>query len=177
MKIRTYLGISADGYISGTDGIPVQAGMPSFVPGVSHGHPEFIKDCEAVVMGRNSFVPALAAPSWPWPGLRVFVLTTSPLPPHASSHVITAPSPEAMLERIRHGGLSGDVHLVGGQRTVQAFLRIGAIDSLGLVVLPTLLGEGTRLLPPGTAPAGLELESTRSFADGSMELTYTPHPL
>jgi dihydrofolate reductase len=97
-------------------------------------------------MGRNSFLPALGAPSWPWPGLRVFVLTTSPLPPQAPSHVITAPSPEAMLDRMRHENLSGDIHLVGGQRTVQAFLRIGAIGSLGLV-LPTLLGDGVRLLP------------------------------
>jgi dihydrofolate reductase len=174
MKIRTHLGISADGYISGPDGIPAQGKMPTFVPGASHGHPAFIKGCDAVVMGRTTFLPALGAPSWPWPGLRVFVLTSTPLPPGTPSHVITSASPAAMLDRMREAGFSGDVHLVGGQKTVQAFLEIGALDSLGLIVLPLLLGDGTPLLPPGTGALGLTLESQQAFPDGSVELTYTP---
>lgn len=48
------------------------------------------------------------------------------------------------------------------------------MHSLGLVVLSILLGDGTRLLTPGTQPADIRLESSRSFPDGSVELTYTP---
>src|SRR6266568_6613922 len=38
--------------------------------------------CDTVVMGRTTFLPALGAPSWPWPGLQVYVLTSHPLPAH-----------------------------------------------------------------------------------------------
>jgi hypothetical protein len=62
------MGVSADGYVSTDDGVPALAIMPGFESGVSPGFPEFIQGCDAVVMGRNTFVPALGAPQWPWPG-------------------------------------------------------------------------------------------------------------
>lgn len=45
------------------DGRPALPAMPGFVPGESHGYPEFAAGCCAVVMGRATFDPALAAPS------------------------------------------------------------------------------------------------------------------
>ena len=36
------MGVSADGFVSTADGVPALAVMPGFVPGVSHGFPEFI---------------------------------------------------------------------------------------------------------------------------------------
>jgi dihydrofolate reductase len=173
MRIKTHLGISADGYISSAQGIPAQALMPTFDSGVSHGHPEFIDGCGAVVMGRNTFVPALGSPHWPWPGLRVFVLTSSPLPAGTPDGVVTAASPAELLKLMRDADFEGDVHLVGGQRTVEAFRSIGALDSLGLVVLPILLGDGTRLTVPAGGGQFLRLESIRSFPDGSVEHIYT----
>jgi len=95
MLIRSRMGISADGFVSTAEGVPTQAIMPEFVPGVSHGFPEFIEGCDAVVMGRNTFVPALGAPGWPWPNLQVFVLTSRPLPANAPADVITAGEPAA----------------------------------------------------------------------------------
>jgi dihydrofolate reductase len=80
MHIRSRIGVSADGFVATPEGVPTLAVMPGFVPGASHGFPEFIRGCDAVVMGRNTFVPALGAPQWPWPGLQVYVLTSRPLP-------------------------------------------------------------------------------------------------
>ncbi len=77
MHIRSRMGVSADGFVATPEGVPTLAVMPGFVPGTSHGFPEFIQGCDAVVMGRNTFVPALGAPRWPWPGLQVYVLTSS----------------------------------------------------------------------------------------------------
>jgi hypothetical protein len=65
MLIKSRMGISADGFVSTAEGVPTQVTMPEFVPGVSHGFPEFIDGCDAVVMGRTTFVPALGAPRWP----------------------------------------------------------------------------------------------------------------
>ena len=38
-------------------------------------------------MGRATFLPALGAPHWPWSGLQVYVLTSSPLPAATPDHV------------------------------------------------------------------------------------------
>jgi hypothetical protein len=65
MLIKSRMGISADGFVSTAEGVPTQVTMPEFVPGVSHGFPEFIDGCDAVVMGRTTFVPALARPAGP----------------------------------------------------------------------------------------------------------------
>jgi hypothetical protein len=44
----------------------------------SHGYPEFSANCDAVVMGRSAFRPALGAPTWPWAGLQVYVTRVYP---------------------------------------------------------------------------------------------------
>jgi hypothetical protein len=49
------------------------------------------------------------------------------------------------------------VHLVGGPRTIQAFHQHGALDSLDVVVLPILLGDGVPLWPRGAPPPSLRL--------------------
>jgi dihydrofolate reductase len=174
MRIKTHLGISADGYISSPQGIPTQALMPTFVSGTSHGHPEFIGGCGAVLMGRTTFIPALGAGEWPWPDLQVFVLTSSKLPEGTPDGVVTAADPADLLTMMRKADFAGDVHLVGGRRTVEAFRSIGALHSFGIVIMPIMLGGGARLESPGADSQFLRLESTRSFPDGSVEHIYTP---
>ena len=74
MQIRTRMCMSADGYVTTPDGWPVQLADPGFSPGRSYGFPEFQKRCDAVLMGRTTFEPAIGAERWPWPNLDVFVL-------------------------------------------------------------------------------------------------------
>lgn len=173
MRIRTHIAVSLDGFIATPDGWPVILTAPDFESGVSHGLPEFIADCGAVVMGRQTFVPAVGSPHWPWPNLRVFVLTSQPLPEGTPDHVVAAGDPAKLLELMRDAGFEGDVHLVGGQRTIQAFRDIGALDELGVVVMPILLGDGMRFTAEGSGQQRLQLGSSRSFPDGSVEHVYT----
>lgn len=178
MLIKARMGMSVDGFVATPEGVPTLALMPGFTPAVSHGFPEFIKGVDAVVMGRNTFVPALGSPDWPWPGLQVYVLTSSPLPPGTPEGVIAEPEGvTALAARLRSRPSGGDVHLVGGPRTIRAFHEIGELDRLEVVVLPILLGSGRPLSPPGAASVPLRLlRSDRVFADGSTELVYTPRP-
>jgi dihydrofolate reductase len=176
MLIRSRMGVSADGFVATPDGMPSLIAMPGFQPGVSHGYPEFIENCDAVVMGRSTFLPALGSPDWPWPGLQVFVLTSSPLPPEAPADVVRSEGgPAGLARQLRERGSGGDVHLVGGVRTIRAFHEAGALDRLELVVLPLLLGEGVPLSPPGAPRMPLRLlRADRIFPDGSAELVYEP---
>jgi dihydrofolate reductase len=173
VQIRTRLGVSLDGFVSGPDGRPALLAMPDFVPGESHGYPEFAAECSAVVMGRNTFEPALGSPDWPWPGLQVYVLSSEPLPEGTPEDVIAASEgPERLLEQLRGDDLDGDVHLLGGPRTIDSFLRLGAVDRLEVLVLPLLLGDGLALSPPGAPRRRLRLEDQQEFPDGALLLSY-----
>lgn len=174
MLVRTRIGVSLDGYVATGDRRPVLLSMPDFVPGESHGYPEFAQNLAAVAMGRTTFEPAVGAPRWPWPGLQVYVLTTRPLPPGSPDDVETADSPGALLDQLAAARLDGDVHLVGGPLTLRALLELGAIDRLEVLLLPIIVGEGVPFSAPGTAQRRLRLERQRRFADGTLELVYTP---
>jgi dihydrofolate reductase len=169
MNIRTRLSMSADGYVTTPDGWPALIADPAFVSGQSHGFPEFQKTCEAVLMGRTTFEPAITAERWPWPDLDVFVLG-SHRPDGTPEHVVVEADPARLIERVREANNGRDVHLVGGPRTIETFRALGALDKLGLLVLPLLFGAGMRLTP--SADAELTLESAHAIPGGSVEIVY-----
>jgi dihydrofolate reductase len=171
MKIRTRMCMSIDGYVTTADGRPVQLADPAFVPGQSHGFPEFQRRCEAVLMGRTTFEPALGSDRWPWPGLDVFVLG-SHRPAGTPDDVVVEGDAERLLERLRTANSGGDVHLVGGPRTIETLLALGALDRLGLIILPVLVGDGMRLTPAIGTDTDLTLESERPLPEGAVEIVY-----
>jgi dihydrofolate reductase len=151
--------------------MPVQLADPAFVRGESYGFPEFQQGCDAVLMGRTTFEPALGAEQWPWPELDVFVLG-SHRPEGTPDQVVVERDPERLLERVRESSSGGDVHLVGGPRTIETYRALGALDKLGLLVLPILVGEGMQLTPALSTDAELTLESAETVSGGAVEIVY-----
>jgi dihydrofolate reductase len=171
MRIRARMSMSADGYITTPSGWPALTADPAFVSGQSHGIQDFLATCEAALMGRTTFEPALANERWPWPTLNVFVLA-SERPEGTPDHVVTDSDPVRLLEQLRSTNKGGDVHLVGGPRTIETYRALGALDTLELVVLPLFFGAGMQLTPALAADTGLTLESERALPGGSVELVY-----
>ncbi|HYV14990.1 MAG TPA: dihydrofolate reductase family protein [Conexibacter sp.] len=172
MQIRTRMSMSADGYVTTPSGWPALIADPSFVPGESHGIREFLDGCEAALMGRTTFEPALNNDRWPWPNLNVFVLG-SQRPPGTPDHVVLDGDPARLLEQLRAANRGGDVHLVGGPRTIETFRALGALDKLELVVLPLLFGPGGMQLTPSLSPdAELTFERERALPGGAVEIVY-----
>jgi dihydrofolate reductase len=179
MLIRMHTGVSLDGFAATPDGVPAMLSVPEFVPGESHGMQEFLEQCVAVVVGRTTFDEGHAHWSehsvWPWEGKRVYVLTSRPLPERVPDEVVAPEGgPAGLVEQLRSARLEGDVHLLGGPRTLRAFHRLGAIDRLEVQVLPVLLGEGVPLFPLGSSKVPLRLEEQRAFPDGTLGLVYEP---
>jgi dihydrofolate reductase len=171
MQIRARMSMSADGYVTTPGGWPPLTADPSFVSGASHGIREFLEGCEAALMGRTTFEPALTNERWPWPSLDVFVLA-SRRPAGTPEHVVTDGDPARLLETLRAANRGGDVHLVGGPRTIETFRALGALDKLELVVLPLLFGAGMRLTDALSPEAGLTFERERALPGGSVEIVY-----
>jgi dihydrofolate reductase len=163
--------MSADGYVTTPSGWPAVTADPAFGSGRSHGIREFLRDCEAALMGRTTFEPALTDDRWPWPNLQVFVLG-SHRPAGTPDHVVTDGDPARLLEGLRAANRGGDVHLVGGPRTIETFHALGALDTLELVVLPMLFGAGMRLTPALSPETGLEFVRERALPEGSVEIVY-----
>jgi dihydrofolate reductase len=171
MQIRARMSMSADGYVATPNGWPALTADPAFVSGQSHGIQEFLADCEAALMGRTTFEPALTNERWPWPTLNVFVLA-SERPPGTPDHVVSDSDPATLLEKLRASNQGGDVHLVGGPRTIETFRALGALDRLELVVIPVLFGGGMRLTDSLSPDTGLRLEHQRALPGGSVEIVY-----
>jgi len=86
--------------------------------------------------------------------------------------VVVDADPSRLLERIREANRGGDVHLVGGPRTIEAFRRLDPLDLLGLIVCPVLVGSGMQLTPSLATETQLTLESERRLPSGAVELVY-----
>lgn len=170
MRIRTRMCMSLDGHVARADGWPAQLADPAWSP-EAYGFPEFQAECEAVLMGRRTFEPALGAERWPWPGLDVFVLG-SERPAGTPDDVVVDGDPTRLLEKVRSTNRGGDVHLVGGPSTIETFRELGALDLLGLIVMPLLLGAGMKLTPSLSVEARLGLESERRLPTGAVEIVY-----
>lgn len=170
MRIRTRMCMSADGYVTTPDGRPAQLADPAWDP-QAFGFAELQARCDAVLMGRTTFEPALTADRWPWPDLDVFVLG-SHSPSGTPDHVVVDSDPARLLEQVRAANRGGDVHLVGGPQTIETFRLLGALDYLGLIVLPLLIGGGMQLTPSVGTDAGLTLESERALPTGAVEIVY-----
>src|SRR4051812_46953243 len=167
MQIRARMSMSADGYVTTPEGWPALTADPAFGSGQSHGIREFLADCDAALMGRTTFEPALTNDRWPWPSLDVFVLAAD-RPEGTPDHVVTDSDPVRLLDRIRAANTGGDVHLIGGPTTI----GIGALDTLEIVVVPLLFGAGMQLTPAISAGAGLSHKNTRELPGGSVEIVY-----
>jgi dihydrofolate reductase len=171
MQIRARMSMSADGFVTTPSGWPALTADPAFVSGESHGIRDFLDGCEAALMGRTTFEPALTNERWPWPTLNVFVLA-SQRPGGTPDHVVVDGDPARLLAKLRAANQGRDVHLIGGPRTIETFRALGALDRLELVVLPLLLGDGMRLTPSLSLETGMTFERERALAGGSVEIVY-----
>jgi hypothetical protein len=59
MQMRARMSMRADGYVTTPERWPALTADPAFVSGESHGIREFHDGCEAALMGRTTFEPAL----------------------------------------------------------------------------------------------------------------------
>jgi dihydrofolate reductase len=122
MQIRARMSMSADGYVTTPEGWPALTADPAFGSGQSHGIQEFFADCEAALMGRTTFAPALTNERWPWPSLDVFILA-SHRPEGTPDHVVTESDPARLLERIRAANGGGTSTSSAGRARSRRFAR------------------------------------------------------
>lgn len=167
-----YIATSLDGYIA------TPTGDVEWLEGYEDslaGFDDFIRTIGAAVMGRATYDFAASSP-WHFKMMPVGVLTSRPIvdpPPGVFAH----PGPVSDLVSTLHKRTDKDIWLLGGGKTIRAFLDANLIDLARVFVIPTLLGDGAPLFPPGKCDIRrLELQGVQSFRSGVVELAYERTP-
>ena len=144
MKTTVYVGTSLDGFIARKDG---DFGWldPFNNHEVHKSYNEFIKEIDAIVIGRGTFEIVLPFPSWPY-NKKVFVLSNSikQVPEKIKDKVaVLSMQPAELLTYLSNEGFS-NLYIDGG-KVIQSFLKEDLIDELIITKVPVLIGSGIPL--------------------------------
>jgi len=126
----------------------------------------------AMIMGRNTFGPIRGPwPKFDWQGwwgedppfqVPIFVLSHYERPSFdtkgATSFHFVTDGIESALRQAKTAAGDKDVSLMGGD-TISQYLTAALIDEMYIIVVPILLGGGSRLFPDSGYPLDWELES------------------
>jgi dihydrofolate reductase len=189
-KIRLYMSMSLDGFITGPDDGPdsglgrggerlhawlsdggVDPGSYRPAGGPNAQVFDELMATRAVITGRRTFDHALRWDGDHHDGVPVFVLTrTVPdQPPPGHARYVTDVTSAAAQAREAAGDRDVMVH---GAATAQALLLAGQLDEVELHLVPVLLGRGRRLFD-GLPAETVELELLRSLdGRGVLHLRY-----
>lgn len=170
---HVFIATSLDGFIAREDG-SLDWLLSRDAPDEDHGYTAFIRDIDAIIMGRGSYETVAAFDPWPY-DLPVLVLSATlagnPVPDHLAgklrfADLLPASAMALLASEGRHR-----VYVDGGQ-IVQAFLRAGLVEDMVVTLVPVLLGSGRRLFGPLDADLPLRHVQTTAFPSGLVQSRY-----
>ncbi|KAF2455988.1 dihydrofolate reductase [Lineolata rhizophorae] len=168
-----FVGITLDGFISRPDGsIDYLAAANKAVPeGEDCGYKDFMKDIDALILGRKTFEQVLGFDKWSYGDLPVIVIssTLDALPSNTPTSAELCRDGDTAIELAEMRGYER-VYVDGGE-TVRGFVRAKLLDQVTLTTVPLLLGSG-RPLFGGTPEVWLELLDSHSYPFGFVQSTY-----
>ena len=166
-----YIGTSLDGFIARKDGnldwlVKFQSQE------IFSSYEEFIRNIDAIVIGRGTFETVLTYPSWPY-DKKVFVLSRSikQLPEKIGEKAtLVSARPQELLNRLAKEGCS-NIYVDGG-KVIQDFLREDCIDELIVTKVPVLIGNGIPLFGVLDKDLPFEHKETTVLSNGLVRSHY-----
>ena len=146
-KVVLFIAMSLDGYIAdGNGGVAWLNGHGNDNENIDT-YTEFTKDIDTVLMGWNTshqVVTELSPQEWVYNKFTTYVLTHKECNSSQQIH-FTSENPVLLLERLKQEA-GKDIWICGGANLVQQLVSKNMIDKYYISVIPTLLGNGVRLL-------------------------------
>jgi len=131
---------------------------------------EAVPAIDCFVLGARTYEHALEL-GWPYGDTPTFVLTHRELPSTRKSVEFYAGDVNKLVDEILAPRYA-NIWLVGGAMLCQAFLRLGLVDEISLVLIPVLLGDGLRLFDNSGTETKWHLKNTVAYKTGIVELSY-----
>lgn len=170
---RVFIATSLDGYIASPNhGLDWLDELPN--PGdEDYGFSEFMDGTDAILMGRVTF--DVVSHFRPWPYDKPVLVATSSLrevPEDLTGSVqLVAGSPTELSATARAAG-HRSLYVDGG-RLITSFLAADLIDTMIISRLPVVLGDGIPLFGHLPHRTWWQHESSRSYATGIVQSTYS----
>ncbi len=145
MTNYVYIAVSLDGFIATSDGgLDWLDEIPN--PDKNdYGYGEFIKNIDAIVMGRKTFEKVVTFDQWVYEK-PVFILSNSltklPEKVFGKAEIVNGNIKEIIAQLNKKG--YKDLYIDGG-RLIQSFLEENLIDEMIITHVPILLGKGIPL--------------------------------
>jgi dihydrofolate reductase len=174
IKCSAFVAISLDGYIARRNGnIDWLDNYNDSSETEDYGFKEFYKTVDTLVIGRKTYELVLTFKEWPYPDRKVIVLSNgSPVVPNEvlrNVEVLAGPPSEL----VKHLAAKGSQHLyIDGGKTIQSFLKAGAIQELTISHIPILIGDGIPLFGKLEQDQKLTHLETRTFPNGIVQSRY-----
>ena len=165
-KVILGLGISLDGYIARPDGAVDFLFMPK-----DYSMGPFFKVVDTALMGRKTYEVALKMGGNFGGTMKSYVFSRTLPPGEHDGVILTRGSPATVVANLRRRQ-GKHIWLMGGGELARDFLKADLVDELYLGVVPTLIGRGIPLFPPGFPQRDFALVKNESFSRGLIALTY-----
>jgi dihydrofolate reductase len=163
-----FIATSVDGYIARTDG-----GIDWLLSRDENlgdtGYDAFIATTDAIAMGRNTYEVGCSFDTWPYEGMRVFVVSTT-LDAGADDRITVHRSLDDLLDAAHDEG-ARHLYADGGQ-LITSFLQRGLITEITITTAPVILGSGLPLFGHIDHDVSLDHVRTTTLGNGMTQSVY-----
>jgi dihydrofolate reductase len=166
-KIRYGVAMSLDGYIAGPNG---EADWIVGDPELNFA--EIWAQFDTLLMGRLTYEAAITGMGKKaLRGMKLAVASRTLAPQDHTDLVVLPEVNHEQIQRLRAQSKK-DIWLFGGGQLFRSLLELHEVDLVEVTVVPVLLGEGVRFLPPPTQQTKLKLTGHRVYRSGIVSLFY-----
>jgi len=165
------MGQSIDGYIAKTDhGLDWLEKIDRSADDFSdYGYKNFMSSIDTLIMGRNTYNVVSSVETWPHPGKRVIVLSTTLTSVCAQAELFAGD----ITDLVKKLQAKGAKHIyVDGGVTASQFMNAGLVDYITLSIIPVILGAGIPLFNSISLELCCRLIATHVYPSGLVQLRY-----
>jgi dihydrofolate reductase len=171
-RVRLYTAASLDSYIARPGGDVDWLSTPHYnLPDEDYGYGEFYQGIGTTLMGHNTyrFILDQDVP-FPYPDKENYVFSRSAQNRYTEFVRFIRDDIPDFVRQLRSTE-GEDIWLVGGGEINALLLQNNLIDEIILTLFPLVLGEGIPLFRGNHTAVHLDLQSSKSFENGIVQLT------
>ncbi len=165
-----FIAMSLDGYIADSHGDVSFLDLYPTSNGDDMGYEDYIRNIDAIIMGRKSFETVLSF-NIPWPyKIPVFVWSKNrkiiPKELNEKVKIIQGSAIEIASDLNELGYVN--FYIDGGQ-TIQSFIEADLIEEMTITVVPVILGKGISLFGENKVSRKYKCHSSKVFSNGMVQ--------
>jgi dihydrofolate reductase len=171
-KLILYTAASLDNFIARPDGAVDWLHSPEyFIENEDYGYSDFYQTIDTTLMGNKThqFILDQDVP-FPYPDKSNFVFSRSAINQDTQYVKFMTGDIIEFVRKLKDDN-GKDIWLIGGGQVNTLMLNYDLIDKIILSLVPIILGEGILLFNGNSKEAKFDLESSKSYKSGFLQLT------